>query len=298
MTNIDQIDRTKVTFSQAEGLEPLPSPIALKKLGKQARSLIWGRIYNSLYEYRVVLEDEFYNEQEYIGAPWEQMLCKKHIAIDCLPADEFVTDFNAHVDMLKELIFEGEYNYVFDFLTFILRHDDCPYDLLSKIQLALKQSRSAYSIIDTGPTVIPNATEEEGWIIEEAFNVTKENDFDGAGKHLRKAAEALNRGDNSDSVRESIHAVESVACRLNEDASKTLGPALTTLEKNITIHPALKKGFLSIYGYTSDQEGIRHAIHTGKVEVDVTDAVFMFGACASFVTYLINKARLSGMISN
>ena len=87
------------------------------------------------------------------------------------------------------------------------------------------------------------------------------------------------------------------ARRLNESASKGLGPALTTLEKSITIHPALKRGFLSIYGYTSDQEGIRHAIHEGKVEVDVTDAAFMFGACASFVTYLINKARLCGMIS-
>ena len=56
-------------------------------------------------------------------------------------------------------------------------------------------------------------------------------------------------------------------------------------------------GFAAIYGFTSDEKGIRHPLlddHTAKV--DETDALFMIGACAAFVSYLINKARAAGLL--
>jgi hypothetical protein len=53
----------------------------------------------------------------------------------------------------------------------------------------------------------------------------------------------------------------------------------------------LKKAFGALYGYTSDKKtGIRHAKVFGVDEaVDETDALFMLGACASFVSYLISR---------
>ena len=63
------------------------------------------------------------------------------------------------------------------------------------------------------------------------------------------------------------------------------------------MHGALKKGFLSIYGYTSDEQGIRHPLlDTQAAKVDEADALFMIGACAAFVSYLINKARASDLL--
>jgi len=60
----------------------------------------------------------------------------------------------------------------------------------------------------------------------------------------------------------------------------------------------MKARFLSIYGYTSNAHGIRHALlEAGAPSVDETDALFMIGACAAFVSYLINKARTAGLIS-
>jgi hypothetical protein len=54
----------------------------------------------------------------------------------------------------------------------------------------------------------------------------------------------------------------------------------------------MKKGFLALYGYTSNEQGIRHALlEAGAPAVDETDALFMIGACAAFVSYMINKAR-------
>ena len=41
-------DRTKLTFSQAEGIDPLPQPAALGELSQQARVSLWNIIYGRL----------------------------------------------------------------------------------------------------------------------------------------------------------------------------------------------------------------------------------------------------------
>ena len=86
-----------------------------------------------------------------------------------------------------------------------------------------------------------------------------------------------------------------------ESVTRTLAPsgklseALARLEKSAAIHGGLKNGFTAIYGYTSDAQGIRHPlVHEPNSKVDEADALFMIGACAAFVSYMINKARLAG----
>jgi hypothetical protein len=75
-----------------------------------------------------------------------------------------------------------------------------------------------------------------------------------------------------------------------------LSKALAKLERSGRIHGALKNGFESIYGYTSNEPGIRHPlIDEPGANVDETDALFMLGACAAFVSYLIHKARAAGL---
>ena len=75
------------------------------------------------------------------------------------------------------------------------------------------------------------------------------------------------------------------------------GKALAKLEAKTNMHGALKKGFLAIYGFTSDEQGIRHALlDKDAPDVDEVDALFMIGACSAFVSYLINKARLTGLL--
>lgn len=77
-----------------------------------------------------------------------------------------------------------------------------------------------------------------------------------------------------------------------------LSSALNELEKTTTLHSALKNGLNSIYGYTSDAQGIRHAILDPSLTVvDEADALLMMGACAAFVSYLINKARDAGLLN-
>ncbi|MGQ0446262.1 MAG: hypothetical protein ACT4O2_14345, partial [Beijerinckiaceae bacterium] len=106
----------------------------------------------------------------------------------------------------------------------------------------------------------------------------------------------LTAGNYTSSIRESIHAVESVARTLAP--SGKLSEALAKLEKSAVIHGGLKKGFSSIYGYTSDEQGIRHPLlDDSQAKVDEADALFMIGACAAFVSYMIHKVRLAGLLT-
>ena len=88
-----------------------------------------------------------------------------------------------------------------------------------------------------------------------------------------------------------LPAVESVARTLAPDAT-TLAPALKFIEKNGALHPALKTAFSKLYGYASDERGIRHALLNGDgADVGADEALFMLGACASFASYLWRKDR-------
>jgi hypothetical protein len=163
------------------------------------------------------------------------------------------------------------------------------------VELAFRETQAAYRVIDND-TIVPNASEQEGAALVEALDVLKSAGLDGARAHLKQAGEELSTGRFAKSVAESIHAVESVARAIEANAN-TLDPALKRLRDKIGIHPALVQGFGNLYGYTSDEQGVRHALIEGaKPNVDQYDALFMLGACAAFCTYLVGKSRDAGLI--
>jgi hypothetical protein len=155
------------------------------------------------------------------------------------------------------------------------------------INACLEEARIAYPVLDR--TIFPVGSETELGAIKRTFADLARTEFDGGRSHLRKAGEELTAGRYADSVRESIHAVESVA-RVLEPSANLLSTALRKLEKSAYIHPAMKDGFDKLYAYTNDEQGVRHA-RLDASKVDETDALFMIGACAAFVSYMINKAR-------
>ena len=121
-------------------------------------------------------------------------------------------------------------------------------------------------------------------------------EFHRARAHLRDAATEPTGGHSANSIRESIHAVESIVSVLEPKGD--FSTALARLDAKARIHGGLKAGFKSIYGFTSDEKGIRHPLlDDNSANVDETDALFMIGACAAFVSYLINKARVAGLLN-
>jgi hypothetical protein len=281
-------ERKRLTFEQAEGAEPLPAQLKLKELSPEFRAIAWAIVLESIDESRE--HDSFGTS---VAGRWQSILRERHIFRLHLPADEFDRSYKTVVQGLKPLFMAGDYTKVLGFLQFAIRHPSCPYRFEDYIDGALANARAAYRVVEK--TIVPIASAAELETIKRALVDLAVSEFRGARTHLHLAAEALTGGDYPGSIRESIHSVESVVRVL--EPSGDFSKALATLESKIAIHGALKKGFAAIYGFTSDEKGIRHPLlDDPTAKVDETDALFMIGACAAFVSYLINKARAAGLL--
>ena len=273
--------RKKLTFEEAEGLVPLPSQLQPRQLTQHLRAGLWAMLYRSIARstYRGVLSDD-----------WHHVMERLWVVRDGLAMDEYSADAEVHIQRLKKVVMEGSYGQVFGLFQWLLRQRECrEMKLGNAVQIVLEHNRAAYRVMG-GDTIVPISSEAEAATLKRAFADVASTEYSGARTHLQRAAEALTAGKLDDTVRESIQAVESVARVLTGE--NTFAAAITKFEKRWAIHPALKAGMLRVYDYTSDEQGVRHAlINAGHSPVDEADALFMLGACASMVSYLINKAR-------
>ena len=277
----------RLSFSQAQGYEAIPGPLRLKELPEAARTRIWNVLFAHLDESKAVGS----GGQWWIDGNWKDMLRAVHAGFHGLALDEWSPNFRWACEGLREYIEKRPFNKVFDLLQFVLRHHLCPHAFIRQMQWTFAECRLAYTIdAAQPPTILPAATPEEGNAVVGALQTLREAGLGGSAAHLRAAGEHIRAGDWAGSVRESIHAVESVARQLDPGAAKTLGPALASLSGRGALHPALKTAFSKLYGYTSDEQGIRHALRDQTdAQVDRDEAVFMLGACAAFASYLGRK---------
>ena len=278
------------TFSQREGKDPLPEPMRLEHVSEDFRNLVWLAVDKIIKE--EVRTFRIYGNTEgpipdIVSHYTVRVLRYTHDFIDDKPSE--------HQKFLKKIILEGSYDQVLTLVELILCHNLCPKQLRKDLKNAFKEVPIAYTVqtVNGLPTIVPRSSEESGAATQQAIETVEQSGSAGAKTHLHDAVEAINEQRYADAVRESIHAVESVARTIDPKASKTLGPALRSLKAaGVLNHRALQEAFSRLYRYTSDENGIRHALlEEGAADVDLDDAVFMFGACASFAAYLVNRHK-------
>ena len=281
-------DPRNLTFSQANGYEEIPGPLNLEELPKEARTHIWNIVYENLDA------TKFYSHSMsaiVLVRPWDNIFKSVHIDHDHQPIDDWNNRFYDVTSQLRSRIETQDFNKVFDLLQFIMRQRGCPREFIQSMKGVFTRFKLAY-IIDDGPpsTILPAVTREEGKALLESLQTLREAGLSSGAKHLRKASEYINRGDWAESIKESIHAVDSVAKNIAPQTNN-LKSALNELEKKHgTLHPALNSAFNKLYGYTSDEQGIRHAlIDQTEANVGMDEAIFMLGACASFTSFLWRK---------
>ena len=279
----------QISFSQKYGYEEIPRPLNLEELPKEARTRIWNLFYDRLGK-TTRSGDVF---ETYIGPPWDEIFHTIHTTFYSLPLDEWDPDFEHFRKKLRERILSESipFNKVFDLIQCVMRHPLCPRKFITRMRNVFSESRLAYTL-DFGPppTIVPAVTAQEGAAIVESLQSLRKGGLDASVIHLGRASTYINEGKWADSVRESIHAVESVARQLDPNAAKTLGPALNSINRQRKLHPAFQQAFERLYGYTNDEQGIRHPLlDQADAEVGQDEAVFMLGACASFASYLLRK---------
>ena len=272
-----------LTFSQAQGYEPIPGPLALEKISEEARNKLWSTLHTRVGKV---------TDRNFVQSPWVDILSDLHIDFLGRPSDEFTPHLNLFVKEYKERFLRTEpFNKVFDILEMVMRHRKCPPSFIHDITAAFEDCRLAYFVDRGFPVMIlPAATPEEGATIRNALEDVRAAGLPAAESHLRESGRLINAGEWAGSVRESIHAVESVARRIAPEAEDD---ALTkALDKIDWLPPALKSTMGNLYGYASREHGIRHAlVNEATSSAQQEEAVLMLGACASFVSYMLRKHR-------
>jgi hypothetical protein len=157
-----------------------------------------------------------------------------------------------------------------------------------RVNYFLEREKAAYRFV--GDVLIPISSELEIASIEEAMSVGDE--FAGARSHIKHAVALYGRKPESDyrnAVKEAISAVESAVRVLTGDAKATLGDGLKILDKSKPLHPAFKQAMEKLYGYTSDEGGIRHSL-IDLTKVDEADAKFMIVTCSAFLNFCVQRS--------
>ena len=109
MTTSDSpLDRTNLTFSQAEGLAPLPSQLKLGHLSEELRSIVWPICLVNFEKQAHRTIGSIYTP---LGAP-----CIRYSLVlmycSIIPSDEFESYLERIVNSYKKLVFDGVYNEV------------------------------------------------------------------------------------------------------------------------------------------------------------------------------------------
>jgi len=206
------------------------------------------------------------------------------------PLDELDNNWKEVLKQLRDYFFGCTWFEVYDFIEFIAKHySDKPVNtkFMEVCNGILEKEMSAYRFVNGIITRITEQQEIEE--IEKALDSSVSH----VVTHLRRALELLSDRSSRDyrnSIKESISAVESLAARIAKTEKGTLGQLIKKLEDSIELHPALKSAFSSLYGYTSDESGIRHALLESD-KVDFNDAKFMLVVCSAFINYVEGKAQ-------
>ena len=264
-------------FSQRKGLKPVAEVIQIDSMNSELRNSLWNTLNVEIW-----LQDRTPNRrliELFSDALWSDFFKK--------PTDSVPDNAIVILAEIREHFFACEWFEVYDFLEFVVGYFKSDSRLDEPLNLMLERELSGYRFVSGRITDITNTQEIE--MLETALADSR---FAGVAAHLQKALDLYAKRENPDyrnSIKESISAVENMARIVSENPKATLSDALNAIGKNGLLHKSLKGGFIKLYGYSNDADGIRHAM-MDEPNLTQTDARYFLLSCTSFVNYL--KAQL------
>jgi hypothetical protein len=270
-----------VKFRERAGIEKPKTFIQLKDMSDDLRTSLWNVLDMLIWTCYGFHDGGAFQSSTYMSnfteSLWFEFYKKR---LDARPEYRFQI-----VEFMRSEFFVCAWYEAYEFVEFVISYEDDP-ELTKGVNYVLERELSGYRVING--QFVPVSDEVEKEAIEKAL---EPGPYEGARAHLSQALKHFSNRESPDyrnSIKESISAVESLACELAQKKNAALGDALAVLEKEGQLHGALKKGFAAIYGYTSNADGIRHGM-LEESNLDADDAKFFLVSCAAFINYLKAK---------
>lgn len=276
--------KSKLLFSQRKGLKPIKKVLQIDSMDDDLRNSLWSASFKHYWGKLGVMS--LITKDPHLFALL-RLLWNDYFKY---PIDNLVQSWSNTRNYIRKYFFKCPWNEVYDFIEFIANNysiESTNKNFIEACNLYLERELSAFRFV--GGNIVEISSKEEIAEIEEAL---KADFLKPVKSHIKSALNLLADRESPDyrnSIKESISAVEAICRIITKKKKATLSDALKEIEKKIEIHGALKEAFNKLYGYTSDEQGIRHSL-LDESNLSFEDAKFMLVVCSAFINYLILKS--------
>lgn len=289
------------SFLQRMGHKPMQKAIQLDDLDSELRAGIWNLLTKALWEQWEPRPSGYAMHSRSAEAVEVEQLAERLWArhfgepIDTMPDFKARYGHTASVyGRLRAVILTAPPLQALDLLDAIVRfsRDSWRDSLCKALNSVLTRENCGYRFVDQ--LLVPVTATAEIEAIETAL----EKSSKAVREHLSTALELLadrKAPDYRNSIKESISAVEAACQAIAGMPKATLGDCLKAIKKVKPLHQAFDMALTRLYGWTSDDGGIRHALTEEGVKVTHADAQFMLVSCSAFTNYLWSVAAESGI---
>ena len=279
-------------FSERYGYKPIREIIQKESMDDNLRNGIWSLF--TIYLWNQVDYSSYQSHGNINTSNLKTLIIAYWLNFFKQPIDTIPIQFEKVLYKVRSSFFNCEWHEVYSFIEETLENYPREFKknkefFTKELNNCLEKENSAYRIINN--EITPITSEQEIQSLEEALENT--NPYSGVQQHLNQALKLMSDRQNPDyrnSIKESISAVESICKIVTNEDKATLGKALKIIEDKHGLHAALKGSLSQLYGYTSDADGIRHAM-LEESNLSYIDAKFMLVACTNFINYLMEKTK-------
>lgn len=279
-------------FSERYGYKPVREIIQKESMDDNLRNGIWSLF--TIYLWNQVDYSSYQSHGNINTSNLKTLITAYWLNFFKQPIDTIPIQFETVLYKVRSSFFNCEWHEIYSFIEETLENYPREFKknkefFTKELNNCLEKENSAYRIINN--EITPITSEQEIQSIEDALKNT--NQYSGVQQHLNQALKLMSDRQNPDyrnSIKESISAVESICKIVTNEDKATLGKALKIIEDKHGLHAALKGSLSQLYGYTSDADGIRHAM-LEESNLSYIDAKFMLVACTNFINYLMEKTK-------
>ena len=280
-------------FSDRIGVTQPPELLQIESMNDPLRASLWNVI-------------NAYFEDSRGWSAWDAVARVTAVNFTKVPVDSLPVYAHLYKGWVRDQYFSLQwfdvYNYI-EFLTLVVSgilpdHTDPQEKLTDDFNYILERENSGYRFLSGELAPITSVLEIDE--ISSAMLSTQGAALNGANAHLKTALALFSQKPTPDfrnATKEAISAIESIATILGATAPGLAG-SLGALSKKAPIHPALTQAFIKLYGYASNEGGIRHSLGEQDSAVGFDEAKYMIVACSAFMNYLIAKTDKAGLLAN
>ncbi|SNR73680.1 AbiJ-NTD4 domain-containing protein [Puniceibacterium sediminis] len=276
------------SFSERFGFIKSTTELPVEDMPPSLRSGLWDALRVFYFDDIGSDGDDYYSAAQY-SSKFEYISKRVQFHYFRVSWDEMPRQPWKYLQVIKNFFFREDFHKVYEFVEFILSLDSPEgsvnvhkfQDLCNDI---LSRERAQFRISAGQFVRITNELE-----LAEISAAGENGLSHGVSEHIRVSAALYSKVPDADyrnSVKESISAVEAAVRYVTGKKTVGVEKPLKMIESEFSIHPALRSGFEKIFAFTSDADGVRHAL-LEESSISQADAKFMLVACSAFSNYLI-----------